>query len=104
MFQSILKYYKQNDQVIFVMLGQLAVFGLIIAAIIYAVLQISTWRGFQFDPFLTISLVYIVYLQNKVLKSIQFQNQQNIQILSKLVEKQTAEKASTKLAVKKAVK
>jgi hypothetical protein len=86
MFQSIIKYYKQNDQQIFVMLGQLAVFLIAIAFLIYSVLQISTWNGFQFDPFLTIALVYIVYQQNKVLKSIQLQNQQNMQILAKLVD------------------
>jgi hypothetical protein len=107
MFQSISKYYKQNDQAIFVMLGQLAVFAAIISVLIYSVMQVSTWNGFRFDPFLTIALVYIMYQQNKVLKSIQLQNQQNIQILSRLVEKQYSNNVSaksSKLTVKKATK
>lgn len=108
MFQSITKYYKQNDQQIFVMLGQLAVFIAAISAIIYFVLQISTWNGFRFDPFLTIALVYIVYKQNQVLKSIQLQNQQNIQILGKLVDvkisKSTLSDEPTKPARKLKVK
>lgn len=104
MFQSISKYYKQNDQIIFVMLGQLAVFAAIITLLVLSVMQVSTWNGFRFDPFLTIALVFIMYQQNKVLKSIQDQNQQNIQILSKLIDKQTITKVnskSTKLVVKK---
>jgi len=86
MFQKWIKFANQNSDKIYVALGQLAIFVAVIWVIVYSILQISTWRGFQFDPFLTIALVYIVYQQNKVLKSIQLQNQKNIEILGKLVE------------------
>ncbi len=86
MFQKWFKFANQNSDKIYVALGQLAIFVAVIWVVVYSILQISTWRGFQFDPFLTIALVYIVYQQNKVLKSIQLQNQKNIEILGKLVE------------------
>jgi len=86
MFQKWFKFANQNSDKIYVALGQLAIFVAVIWIVVYSILQISTWNGFQFDPFLTIALVYIVYQQNKVLKSIQLQNQKNIEILGKLVE------------------
>jgi hypothetical protein len=86
MFQKWFKFANQNSDKIYVALGQLAILVAVIWVVVYSILQISTWRGFQFDPFLTIALVYIIYQQNKVLKSIQLQNQKNIEILGKLVE------------------
>lgn len=100
MFQKWFKFANQNSDKIYVALGQLAIFVAVIWAVAYSVLQISTWNGFQFDPFLTIALVYIVYQQNKVLKSIQLQNQKNIEILGKLVEP----KVKNTLVVKGGVK
>lgn len=88
MFQKWVRYSSQNSDKIFITLGQIGLFVAAIAAIIYSILQVSTWRGFQFDPFLTIGLIYIVFQQNMVLKSIQHQNQKNMEIMNKLVEKQ----------------